>query len=498
MTPERTPLPLLGVIRSAVVITLPVLALGLLRLFPPLPLASADGELARWLAPFGMGLVAILGALATVVALINAFRSRGTLNDLLEAGGLGSLTAAAASIALIGPDGSATFPTPMLGVGLLGAGITLVAAEVLPPLQLGGRGVRLAATALVFGWIEAAPAMSLLGVPSPLWTSPLAGIGGALLGVAGASALVGGRASRAIWLAVMATGTVALALGRAGTADLLPAVAAFAAAVAGAAAASATAVVEPFGEEPETLRPLALIGQWAASAEAQSPNAEEGLRLARELRGTISELLAARKTVELQREELSLLSSVDPVTGVASRRAILDRLRMEAAEARRYAHPLCLALIDVDGMAALNRESGIGAGDALLREIALRLRLRVREADGLGRLGSDTFLAILPHTDERGATVFADAVRTRVTASPVDTDTGPVSVTLSIGITVVRAGDDYADAELLGRAEEALASARAAGGNRIAFDRSHGLARVEGRRSQGQTQEGSKGSAPGA
>jgi diguanylate cyclase (GGDEF)-like protein len=498
MTPERTAIPLLGAIRSAVLITLPLMAMGLLRQFPPLSLASADGELARWLSPLGMGMVALVGAFATVVALISAFRSQGTLNDLLEAGGLGSLTAAAASVALIGPDGSAALPTPILGVGLLGAGVALVAAEVLPPIQLAGRGVRLATTALVFGWIEAAPAMSLLGVPSAVWTSPLAAVGGALLGVAGASALVGGQAGRAIWLALLAAGATVLALGRAGTADLLPAVAALAAAVAGAAAARATAAVEPIAAEPETLRPLALIGQGTAPAEAHSPHAEEALRLARELRGTISELLAARQTVELQRQELSQLSLIDPVSGVTSRRAILDRLRAEAAEARRYAHPLCLALIDVDGMAALNRESGIDSGDALLREIALRLRLRMREADAVGRLGGDTFLAILPHTDERGATVFADAVRTRLTASPVDTDTGPVSVTLSIGITVVRAGDDYADGELLGRAEEALASARAAGGNRIAFDRNHGLARVQERRSRGQNQKGSKGSAPGA
>jgi diguanylate cyclase (GGDEF)-like protein len=155
-----------------------------------------------------------------------------------------------------------------------------------------------------------------------------------------------------------------------------------------------------------------------------------------------------------------------------------------------------LALIDLDGMSALNRQGGSEAGDGLLREIALRLKLRVREADALGRLGGDTFLAILPHTDERGATVFADAIRTRLTARPVDTPAGPISVTLSIGITVTRPGDDYTDAELVGRAEEALASARAAGGNRIAFDRSHGLARLEepkpGRRKEDTDESGAR------
>ena len=141
-----------------------------------------------------------------------------------------------------------------------------------------------------------------------------------------------------------------------------------------------------------------------------------------------------------------------------------------------------MVLIDLDGTRGLNRTYGVEIGDEILRELGLRLRLRMREADGLGRVSSDTFLAILPHTDERGVTVFANALRTRLIERPVETRLGPLWITVSIGITVHRPGTDVREDELLGRAEEALASARAAGGNRIAFDRAHGLARLEERR----------------
>ena len=141
-------------------------------------------------------------------------------------------------------------------------------------------------------------------------------------------------------------------------------------------------------------------------------------------------------------------------------------------------------LVDIDAFTALNHDHGLEVGDALLREVALRMRLRMREADALGRVGPDAFLAILPHTDERGATARAEALRGRVIDRPLVTGQGEVTVSVSIGIALMRPGMSFSDEELLAAAEEALASARAAGGNRIAFDRLHGLARLDERRAR--------------
>ena len=213
-----------------------------------------------------------------------------------------------------------------------------------------------------------------------------------------------------------------------------------------------------------------------------SPQAE---RLGRELRGTIEELLQARRTIDLQRQELERASAVDPLTGVASRASILERLRIEVAQARRYQHPVGVVLLDLDDFAAVNRAHGTAAGDAVLREVALRIRLRVREADELGRVGSDAFLAVLPHTEESGAATFADALQHRLGLRPVTVGDEVLTPTASVGVAVMRPGEDIDVDGLLARVNEALASAKRAGGNRIALDRLHGLARLEDRESPG-------------
>jgi diguanylate cyclase (GGDEF)-like protein len=482
-------------IRIALTVALPPAALGLLRLFPPLSLQTGDGDLARWVAPVLAGGLGLAGAAATVLALIRAFGSRGRLGELFEAAGLGALTSAAAAAALGGADVSAAFPTPVVGLGLAAAGMALLAAEVTPMVRLGGRGQRLALAALVFAWIEAAPAVGLIGAPLAPFTSLLAGAGAVLIGIAAVSAIAGEASElRILWLALLATSAASLALARTGSVDALAGTIGL---LAGASIAATRAYLRL--SEAEGLEPVALLTSGPIeSRDEREGDRGESLRLARELRGTIAELIAARQTVELQRQEIERLASVDPVTDVASRRHILARLGVEIAQARRYAHPLAVVLIDLDEMTGLNRSQGLEIGDAVLRELALRLRLRVREADALGRLDGDRFLAILPHTDERGATVFANAVRTRLTARPVESTAGPVAISVSIGITMVRAGEELDTKETLGRAEEALASARAAGGNRIAFDRAHGLARLEERRSETDADAGARPSEPSA
>lgn len=202
-------------------------------------------------------------------------------------------------------------------------------------------------------------------------------------------------------------------------------------------------------------------------------------RLGRELRATIGELLEARRTIDLQRAELVRAATLDPLTGVASRTAILARLDLEVAEARRYHHPAAVVLLDVDGLGALNAAHGIAVGDAVLREVALRVRLRIRAADSLGRSGSDGFLAVLPHTDEAGAVAFADALRRRVAQRPIRLGDAEAIVTLSAGVAVIQQNEDMDRDGLLARAEQALAGARRAGGGRTVVDTLHGPTSIE-------------------
>jgi diguanylate cyclase (GGDEF)-like protein len=154
-------------------------------------------------------------------------------------------------------------------------------------------------------------------------------------------------------------------------------------------------------------------------------------------------------------------------------------LRAEVAEARRYRHAVGVVLLDIDHFGAINGGHGIDGGDAVLREVALRVRLRVRAADAIGRFGSDGLLAILPHTDEAGAATFADALRRRIGQRPIVIGDLEISISMSGGVAVMRPGEELDVDGLLARAAEALSSARSAGGDRIALDRLHHPVRLE-------------------
>jgi diguanylate cyclase (GGDEF)-like protein len=375
-----------------------------------------------------------------------------------------------------------------LGIGVAGASVALLAGSMVRSRRLTGRPSR---------WIGvvAAVLVTWAGLAAVLFAGSAAGggsvapflLGGGAVLAAAAATLTWHDGTRATALAVAASSFAALALAGPSTGGRLAGLGGVAAAAAilggimamrrlgwrvaprpGAASASATL--------PEVRARLT-----ASPDSVAEPEFDESARLRRELRATLDDLVAARRTIGLQRVEIERAATIDPLTGVAGRDPILDRLRTEAAEARRYAHPVSVILLDIDGFAALNHDHGLGVGDAVLREVALRLRLRIREADALGRVGGDSFLAILPHTDEAGAANFAQAVLDRVVARPFTTDRGELTVNVSLGIALMRAGMTLSGEELLAAAEEALASAKAAGGNRIAFDRLHGLARLDER-----------------
>jgi diguanylate cyclase (GGDEF)-like protein len=96
----------------------------------------------------------------------------------------------------------------------------------------------------------------------------------------------------------------------------------------------------------------------------------------------------------------------------------------------------------------------------VLREVSHRLAGRLRSADGAGRLGGDELLVVLPDTDAAGAETVAESIRAAVGGTPVETSSGPIAVTVSIG----SACWDHEELQvLLERADRALYAAKAAG-----------------------------------
>ena len=454
---------------------LPLVALGVLRLL------GARGFEPSWLP----AAVAAVGAAAASVALLltaAAHLERGRVRDIGDAAGLGLLAALLAGLAA-----SAVHPLGV-GLGTATAALALGAGSALGGRRLKGRGRRWIGLVAAVIVVDAMLAVVLFAGAGGGGATPFLLAGGAAI-LAASAALTWSEGGRATALAVAASSFVALALAGDSAFERvggLGGIAAAAGTMAWIMAArrlgryrAGTSMLPATTTPPEIRQRL----QAQVAESIGEPEYDEAARLTRELRATLDDLVAARRTIGLQRAEIERAASVDPLTGLPSRGPTLDRLRTEAAEARRYAHPVTVVLLDIDNFAELNHDYGLSVGDAILREVALRLRLRIREADALGRVGGDSFLAILPHTDEGGAATFAQALLDRLVARPFTTDRGEMDVSLSLGIALMRPGMTLSGEELLAAAEEALASAKAAGGNRIAFDRLHGLARLDERRS---------------
>jgi diguanylate cyclase (GGDEF)-like protein len=448
-------------------------AVAVLRLFPPLALWTPGAP--SWIGPLAAGTAAVAVGAGAAACLADGLR-QGRLVRFIEAGALGALAAGLGGGAFRAASEPAAFPDGGLPLAMVATALLLLAARLVPSLDLTARGRRVAlvGAAIVVEGVLAATLFSPVSPAVAPWLSAAAA------GVAAAASVPGPMVATGL----LAGAFAAMTAMRPGALDAIAPLAAMLAA--GVAFAWRRSLPEDVGEGvglapalAPPAEPKVLTGGVTLVPRAVD---DEALRLARELRGTIEELLQARRTIELQREELARTAERDALTGVATRRVVVERLATEAAESRRYTHPVAVVLIDVDGFAQLNRDHGLAVGDAVLRELALRLRLRMRAADALGRVGGDSFMAILPHTDERGAAVFADALRRRLIARPISTDAGELTIAISIGVAFMRPGMVLTADELLAAADEALASARAAGGNRIAFDRQHGFVRLEDRR----------------
>ena len=169
--------------------------------------------------------------------------------------------------------------------------------------------------------------------------------------------------------------------------------------------------------------------------------------------------------MKAERDALTQDASMDPLTGLPNRRSLTTELEREHALARRGRPVFSVLLLDVDHFKSVNDERGHAAGDQVLQEIGRRLRARARTSDVVGRWGGEEFLVVAPDTNVCGAQILAEGLRTTIAETPIGVGSGPVRVTASVGVA---AWERETVDELLGRADQALYEAKAAGRDQVA------------------------------
>jgi diguanylate cyclase (GGDEF)-like protein len=156
--------------------------------------------------------------------------------------------------------------------------------------------------------------------------------------------------------------------------------------------------------------------------------------------------------------EARQLADLDSLTGLHNRRYFHETLGREVDRAQRYQRRLSLVIVDVDGFKEINDRIGHLAGDAVLAEIADRIRQVVRSADIPCRVGGDEFAVIVPEVEGGQARQLVGRIQRAVSAQPI-ARAGRVRV--SAGVADIQPNDS--PTTLFERGDESLYAAKHAG-----------------------------------
>ena len=202
---------------------------------------------------------------------------------------------------------------------------------------------------------------------------------------------------------------------------------------------------------------LQRAGSYTRRTMAQRLQAEAGLRDARDALARANEQLAA-------------LARIDELTRLPNRRYFDRRFARLFRQAQRDGNPLAVVMVDVDDFKKFNDRYGHVEGDECLRRVAAALRATVqRPEDFVARYGGEEMVLLLPHTDQLGATMVAEAARMAVAAMDIPHAAVVAGkVTISLGVAAIVPGQKDNEPALLKAADAALYEAKRKGRNQVA------------------------------
>jgi diguanylate cyclase (GGDEF)-like protein len=179
------------------------------------------------------------------------------------------------------------------------------------------------------------------------------------------------------------------------------------------------------------------------------------MQLAAEIERLQQELAAARARMA----ELEARADVDPLTEILNRRGFERELKRSLAYVKRYGTSAALIYLDLDGFKSVNDSHGHGAGDAVLKAVAMVLARQVRASDVVARLGGDEFAVLLWNLGEEAAADKALALEAAVARTTAHSGGKTLSVGASAGAVAILPLEDPAG--LLERADRAMYARKA-------------------------------------
>jgi diguanylate cyclase (GGDEF)-like protein len=222
-------------------------------------------------------------------------------------------------------------------------------------------------------------------------------------------------------------------------------------------------------------RPVDALAVFAQRIEEGDYNATVQVESAREIEILASSIDRMRSAVSEREDRIKRLAYHDPLTGLANRAHLLERLEQSIALSKQSRKPVSVLLMDLDRFKYINDVLGHQNGDIVLQEVATRLSSLLADPAIVARLGGDEFAVLLPQTSSAIAARIADRIAAALIA-PITIEGQTVDIGASIGIATHPAHGSGAPA-LLRAADIAMYAAKRTGTGMMVFNEHHSLER---------------------
>jgi diguanylate cyclase (GGDEF)-like protein len=206
-----------------------------------------------------------------------------------------------------------------------------------------------------------------------------------------------------------------------------------------------------------------LAGRAAATGDGRRGRISSLLAENRELRREYQKVRRINEDLERSCQELEMLASLDPLSGLLNRRTLYQRIEIEIERSLRLGLPLTGIMIDIDHFKRVNDNFGHPCGDMVIREIGARLTRSLRKYDYAGRYGGEEFFVLFSNTTSELARSIAERFRKDVEDSAFPWENEMLKLTVSIGISQYIPGES--PERWISRADAAMYRAKQRGRN---------------------------------